>query len=312
MSVDGWLLAEIHTLSSIACSFANKRMAKDKRKRVEESSSEEDVEKEESSVESESDSEDSSSSDASSASSSSEEDQPKPKQQKTENTKSEQKPKALPPGYRCNACGAVDDHAIYNCPNKVPKNGKQAANQPNSSSTGPATTTSSTTDKKKEKKERKKEKAKSERREYKRSIFVSGLPFTSTKESILKLFNDHIEGEFSLKPRDVVLLTFPDSPQRCKGLAYMNFADEDEFNRALAVDGIKVENKTLNVTESKIATKSSSSSPAEAKKYVKTKRCFRCGKAGHEPKECTNPRVCYKCLGTDHISKNCPKKQKAA
>ncbi|RYH14108.1 hypothetical protein EON65_34140 [archaeon] len=283
-------------------------MAKDKRKRIEESSSEE-----EKSVSSESGSDSDSSSTSSSSTSSEEE--PKRKLQKTAPARNEQKPKALPPGYRCNACGAVDDHAIYNCPNKIAKNEKPKENpekKTSSSSTipsDPSTPNTSVADKKKEKKERKKDKSKYEKRVYKRSVFVSGLPFTSTKDSILKLLNDNMEGEFSLKPRDVVLLTFPDNPQRCKGLAYVNFADEDEFSRALAVDGIKVENKTLNVVESKIATKSST---GEKKKYNKVKRCFRCGKTGHEPKECTNPRVCYKCLATDHISKDCPKKQKTA
>lgn len=288
-------------------------MAKDKRKRVEESSEEEEEKVVSSESGSESDSDESSSNSSSSTSS---EEEPKPKVQKTAVAKSEQKPKSLPPGYRCNACGAVDDHAIYNCPNKVAKaeqqkEVKEATEKKSSSSsaTTPAAA-SAAADKKKEKKERKKDKSKYEKRVYTRSIFVSGLPFTSTKDSILKLFSENMEGEFSLKPRDVVLLTFPDSPQRCKGLAYVNFADEDEFNRALAVDGVKVENKTLNVVESKIATKASN--PGEKKKFNKVKRCFRCGKTGHEPKECTNPRVCYKCLGTDHISKDCPKKQKTA
>jgi hypothetical protein len=39
-------------------------------------------------------------------------------------------------------------------------------------------------------------------------------------------------------------------------------------------------------------------------------RCYRCGGA-HDPKTCENPRVCYKCRGTDHLSKDCPKKRKA-
>ena len=39
------------------------------------------------------------------------------------------------------------------------------------------------------------------------------------------------------------------------------------------------------------------------------KKCYRCGE-DHEPKTCTNLRVCYRCRGTDHLSVDCPKKPK--
>lgn len=206
--------------------------------------------------------------------------------------------KPLPPGYTCNACGMKDDHAIYNCPSKLSKKvldktgGDVAAAQPTA------------------KKAKTEDQPQEEKKKKVFSVFLSGLPFDMNKEKLLDLITDLDDHGTTLTQRNVFIVHFDDNENRCRGLAYVNCPTKEEFDRTLKLNGIKV--GRMNITAVESSSKQQDHAAMGGKKKGKTAgetRCYRCG-GTHDPKTCTNLRICYKCKGTDHLSKDCPKKKK--
>jgi hypothetical protein len=216
--------------------------------------------------------------------------------------------KPLPPGYVCKACGAVDDHAIYNCTRKVAK--KDTEKEVAAAAAVPATETTTTPA----------AAANDTPAEFKKYVFVSGLPFDTNKAKLLDLVKDKMEDPESctLEMRDFFIVTFKDNPQKCRGLAYITCHSEKQFQDCLNVQGIKLGRFDISAVES-ATSNASARKPIDnvefhkhpSKKEKKEKqgpRCYRCGGA-HDPKTCENQRICYKCRGNDHLSKDCPKKK---
>jgi len=222
--------------------------------------------------------------------------------------------KPLPPGYVCGACGLKDDHAIYNCPNKISKKKKEsadgkdttakAANATTVKASASATATAIAT----------------APEIPTTSVYVSGLPFKMTKDEVLEFLESKgcLEGLL-----DVHLVPFADNEKKHKGVAFLSYKKDDSKSKAsidacLALQGqildeakgkeLRVE---LNTRVQPPKASAAHAMPASkiSKKRTSGPRCYRCGEA-HDPSECQNQRVCYKCKSTEHLSKNCPKKQK--
>ncbi len=186
--------------------------------------------------------------------------------------------KPLPEGYVCKICSMVDDHAIYNCPLKIDK--KKAAGAA-ASAVG----------------------AKNEVKEEPTTVYLSGLPFTTTQESLKEYLdkNNCTKGILQIK-----IVNFDDNKSKCKGIAFVKVA-----TKAIAkylkskVHGNEMNGKIISCElTAKKETVNKKPKPSDSKDG----RCYRCGEK-HDPSECSNQRICYRCKSTEHLSKDCPKKK---
>lgn len=202
--------------------------------------------------------------------------------------------KDLPSGYVCHACGAVEDHAIYNCPIKISNkldNKKKRRGEKDTVVDAPATSFPGQTG-------------------VIKAVYISGLPFSYDKEQLMAL----IQGQNDTTPigitsRDITLLTFEDNPDKCKGMAYVNCHNDHDYELCLSLHGMKM-GKTYVSSVPSIHPLKDRASPPATKKPPKSPRCYRCGQE-HDPVTCTNPRICYRCKSTEHLSFNCPHRKAA-
>jgi len=161
-----------------------------------------------------------------------------------------------------------------------------------------------------------------------KQVYMSGLPFDMTVGKLLALLKEHQADAELKQPYGIHLVSFPDKPGKCKGLAFVTF---NNLKAALAccsaLHGLDLQKadgsvgKTLRceVNNRKQATEWKPPDLSLIPKGIvykannkvisgelKVKRCYRCGSTDHEPKDCHNDRVCYRCRSTDHISAECP------
>lgn len=244
------------------------------------------------------------------------------------------KKKALPPGYVCKACGMKDDHAIYNCtlaikktktekqeekekvevttaaPEAVPASAPTAKSKPPTKPVAEgAAVPSSSSDA-------------NVNTSNPLTAFITGLPFKTSRTKVIDIFQK--EGFASdLTGKEVKLVMFEDRPEKCRGLAYVTFTSEEDYQKALALSGQEYEGRTLKIVPCAPFSKGPST-PFESKSsnikgafkgrsklpegVVKITRCYRCGEM-HDPNQCTNKRICYKCKSTEHLSSQCPFKK---
>lgn len=178
------------------------------------------------------------------------------------------------------------------------------------------------------------------------ALFVSGLPFDANKAKFLEFIEETLNHDptnpykSELKTKDIILLNFPDNPSRCNGLGYINCSTKEDYDRCIDVLNGKYFGKlSLSVKPSNLPTKKASANlerinakrekkkekkamkksgilPEKSEgdgsagvKKEKVKHCYRCGQL-HDAAMCTNPRICYRCRGTDHLSSQCPHKKK--
>jgi len=186
--------------------------------------------------------------------------------------------KPLPEGYICKICNMVGDHAIYNCPFKVDKKEAKVAAV---SSVG----------------------TKNEVNEEHSTVYLSGLPFTTTQESLSEYLdnNNCTKGILQIK-----IVNFDDNKTKCKGIAFVKVA-----TKAIAkylkskVHGTEMNGKIISC---ELAAKKDTVSKKPKPSDSKDGRCYRCGEK-HDPAECANQRICYRCKSTEHLSKDCPRKK---
>lgn len=126
-------------------------------------------------------------------------------------------------------------------------------------------------------------------KEKKIKFFLWGLLPTTTKEQLEEFLNQNDISESSVK---LVM-----NNNRCKGVGFVTI-NQSETEKLLALNGAQFESITFNV-------KKDSKEPS--KKSI-SKRCFRCG-GQHDSSTCENPRICYRCKSTEHISSECPLKK---
>jgi len=268
-------------------------------------------------------------------------------QQQQQQQQVSKKRKPLPIGYICRACGEVGMHAIYECPLKVPlKKLKTVASDHISPS--PA---SICVELDEEKLEQKSSLAQSriltssaiDNKNHitatthtshinKHVVFISGLPFNCKRNEVIAFFQSEGIGS-DLTGKDVRLVMFDDSPQRCKGLAYVTLHSEVDYQRALELTNRTMAGRVLSIevcktSEKKTAVTSHGSSQVKQMEsgYIKIgrkqqndsasmsgtrkriSRCYRCGML-HDVNQCTNKRICYRCKSTEHLSNQCPLKK---
>jgi len=179
------------------------------------------------------------------------------------------KAKPLPEGYICKACGK-GGHPIYECDIYIEKKKKQRM-----------------------------EKKVSPLQKF----FVSGLPHSHTAdefESFLKangITSDNIKIRLAMRSNDT----------ESKGYGIVTL-DASNTKVMLALDETTVGHRQINVKlDDPGAQMAKKSKRAMTQESASSSRCFRCGEH-HLSKDCTNPRICYRCKSTDHISSDCPKK----
>eukprot|EP01038_Epipyxis_sp_PR26KG_P011339 gene11339-15204_t len=238
----------------------------------------------------------------------------------------------LPVGYVCKACGIANDHAIYNCSRKLKKkkldvnsNGNDNSNDVSPLSIKPKSTANTIPFNDQENKPVK------VRSDSTTTLFVSGLPFTFTKEQLQDLLqqklNDYTNEDNDLIPiQDINLIMFADNPKKCKGVAYVKIPTIEkqsylQLNNIVIGTNpknqqdllLKIEENTTRLNSvkkvKKTKVKLESNEKNENNSKIQKKHCFRCGLL-HDPSTCLNPRICYRCKGTDHLSSSCPMKAK--
>lgn len=192
-------------------------------------------------------------------------------------------PKPLPPGYICKICGAANDHAIYNCPLHVPD----------------------PTKKKRKKATEQDESIKEDGTPGNTIIFLSGLPFDTTRQSLQQLLTDEGIKESSIQ--DIKVIPFSDNSKKCKGISYVTLNSKQDIEICLQMNGKNIKDLKLVAEINDKRIKRLNNKKKRDPNEIKS--CYRCG-LKHDPKTCTNPRICYKCKSTEHLSSACPKKKK--
>lgn len=232
--------------------------------------------------------------------------------QASSNKKTLKAKKPLPFGYICKACGAVDSHAIYDCPSKVSK--KEQLRKPTTS------ISTSTTSEKHLKAHSSPVKPRlavaappspALQTKFYKSVFLSGLPFDMTKAKVLELIQALIESPCNIEEKNVVLMPFPDNQNRCRGIGYINCSNEEGYNQAILLHGQQAGKMTISAIESNPPVKEDHEDAGNSSNRPKRPKCMHCYRCGgpHDPKDCTNERICYRCRKTGHLSGACPMKK---
>ena len=241
--------------------------------------------------------------------------------------------KPLPAGYTCKICGAVDDHAVYQCPD-----GKNAASAKASKSTAVPSSSSSSSGKHTIDAQGSAGDDSSTTEHV--QVYLSGLPFDTTSGKLVTILREKNCAQDLKHPFGIHVVCFPDSPNKCKGVAFITFTNKAAADLCVKkLDGMEAEKeagKGAGGEDKEGADARTMTIHAEINKRKQAKewkppaaktapsvvfkrgvgmgegekeiRCYRCG-GKHEPKDCTFDRQCYRCRSTDHISSECPLKK---
>jgi hypothetical protein len=138
--------------------------------------------------------------------------------------------------------------------------------------------------------------------EPKRIIFLSKIPKSWVEKDVMKFFADN--GISTDKLSNLKLVADAKSNYMFKGIVLVTATGDEAISKVIALNGHELEGKQIVVKFNESLKKQNREPP----QGVKT--CYRCGQIhSQDPKQCPNPRICYKCKGTDHLSSDCPKKK---
>jgi hypothetical protein len=101
-----------------------------------------------------------------------------------------------------------------------------------------------------------------------------------------------------------------DNPKKVRGLAYIVAPSQAQLDTLLTMHGKACGKLQLAVSIAGVE-QEKKEEPSKKKKKTDLKFCRRCGESHPEIDEvkCEKPRICYKCKGIDHVSKDCPKRK---
>lgn len=105
----------------------------------------------------------------------------------------------------------------------------------------------------------------------------------------------HCTGKLTTKR--VKLVMFDDNSKKCKGIGFVRLSSEEDMQKCLDANGIVFRDRIIKITR-----------VLPSENDGKKKACYRCGKM-HDPLTCNNPRICYRCKSTSHLSSDCPLKK---
>lgn len=236
----------------------------------------------------------------------------------------------LPEGYVCNACGAVGQHAIYNCPSKK-KGLKKGSNQDSEESKTKVDNDDGSNEAKAVEEEKSEvnndvddEAAKEEgaagddnsasnndsNSNNKPTAFISGLPFWFSRRKLLALLEEKQCSE-GVTFRDVKIVTFEDNPRKCKGLAYVSCSEEAQLSNIIKVlhDSTIDGKLKLSVVPSSTERNAHRSGPSAAtttgsKRKRRKQRPQQGDNSADGEEDEQQQRRCYRC-GGKHDPKDC-------
>jgi hypothetical protein len=135
------------------------------------------------------------------------------------------------------------------------------------------------------------------RSDPKKTVFMSHLPRSWKRDNILSFLNGReISGDAISNIKMVTSET--DGETEFKGIALVTVIGLEALAKILQLNGDKVADRDIIVKIN------------EPQKRESVKHCFRCGGI-HDPSTCNNPRICYKCRTSGHLSSECPKKSRS-
>lgn len=147
-----------------------------------------------------------------------------------------------------------------------------------------------------ERKKKKRLEDKSEVSLPRQKFFVSGIPHSHTSEEVITFL-----AENGIKSENIkVRLAMRENSYESKGFGIVT-VDASDTDAMLALDKATIGHRQVNIKLDDPSAKKRKNSSSVSK------RCYRCG-GQHSSKECTNPRICYRCKSTDHLSNECPNK----
>jgi len=225
-----------------------------------------------------------------------------PAEARQEKVTKEKKP--LPPGYVCKACGANDEHAIYDCP--LHKKQKKKKNKGSEAGDG----------EKEEEVEEEEEKGKKETL----VCYIDGLKFNTDVARMLEIL---AEKECTgVAPKGVTIVPFPDNKEKCK-FVLVAFTSLDHSRQCVQqLHGQRIDDRLVRAYFYSPKVQQKDGGGGDKAKYKSkgkfkagdksaAKRCYRCG-GEHDPATCNEARVCYRCRSTEHLSSACPLRKNPA
>lgn len=134
----------------------------------------------------------------------------------------------------------------------------------------------------------------SKKRKEKKSVFMSRLPKTWDRAAFTCFLTSAEVDENAVVNTNMVMNSTAEGG--FSGVVILTIEGTETLAKILQLNGKLVGGREIIV---KLNTPQQS-------KHVQ-KKCARCGGA-HDIATCNNPRVCYRCRKTDHISSECPKR----
>lgn len=131
-------------------------------------------------------------------------------------------------------------------------------------------------------------------KEKEMTLFLSRLPKTWDKSKFID-FLAEAKIDLNTIVNTKMVLKVGEGTESFSGVVLLTVKGDESFSNVLQLNGGVVGGREIIVKLNE---------PKRGRKQEK--RCARCG-GTHDMATCGNPRVCYRCQGSDHISSECPR-----